>query len=94
MRRCRTGSLGVAKARLLADAAKPRPGCVRRDETLLVGNAQGLRVDAAKSMLEFWKARANPDDADDAEQRRFEARAVFLSQTLDGMWRLDGMLPG
>ncbi len=81
------------KARLLADAAKHAPNEFARDESLLVGNARGLRVDAAKSMLEFWKARANPDDADDAEQRRFEARAVFLSQTLDGMWRLDGMLP-
>ena len=89
-----SGSLGVAKARLLADAAKHAPAAFARDEALLVGNAQGLRVDAAKSMLEFWKARANPDDAGDAEQRRFEARAVFLSQTLDGMWRLDGMLPG
>ncbi len=87
------GSLGAAKARLLADAAKHAPDAFVRDESLLVANAQSLRVDAAKSMLEFWKARANPDDADDAEQRRFEARAVFLSQTLDGMWRLDGMLP-
>ncbi len=88
------GVVGGCQGAALADAASHAPDEFARDETMLVANARGLRVDVAKSMLEFWKARANPDDADDAERRRFEARAVFLSQTLDGMWRLDGMLPG
>ena len=56
----------------------------------LVDKAKGLRVDQAKRMLEFWKDLANPDDAIDDAERKFQARSVFLSQTLDGMWRLDG----
>jgi hypothetical protein len=86
------GTLGAAKAQLLAGAAKHAPDVFARDESGLVDKAKGLRVDQAKVMVEFWKAHANPDEARDEHERQFQARSMFLSQTLDGMWRLDGLL--
>jgi hypothetical protein len=88
-----SGALGAAKAGLLADAARHAPEVFAADEAGLVDKALGLRVDQATKMLEFWKNLANPDDAVDDQERKFQARSVFVSQTLDGMWRLDGLLP-
>ena len=87
-----SGELGAAKAQLLAGAAKHAPDAFVDDESGLLAKAKGLRVDQTKVMLEFWKAHANPDYAQDEHECQFQARSVFLSQTMDGMWRLDGLL--
>ena len=89
-RRSRPVSWVPRRSALLADAAKHAPEVFASDEAGLIDKAMGLRVDQAKVMVEFWKDHANPDDEVDEHERQFQARSVFLSQTLDGMWRLDG----
>ncbi len=86
------GSLGAAKVRLLANAAAQAPELFAAHEAVLVEEALALRVDQVAHALAFWAAHANPDGAADRAARRHERRAVHLSQTLDGMWRLDGIL--
>ena len=77
-----SGDLGAAKAGLLADAARHAPEVFASDESGLVDKAKGLRVDQAKRMLEFWKDLANPDDAIDDAERKFQARDRVLVPNL------------
>ncbi len=86
------GSLGTEKARLLARAAKAAPERFAVDETLLVQQASTLRVAQLRKALEFWVARADPDGAEADDAHHHAARGVHLSQTFEGMWRLDGQL--
>ncbi len=54
--------------------------------------ASTLRVAELRKALEFWLARADLDGAEDADAHHHAARGEHLSQTFEGMWRLDGQL--
>jgi hypothetical protein len=86
------GQLGLAKVRLLAAAAGQAPELFASEEAFLVEQVVRLRVDEAAKVLAYWSALANPDGTADRHARQHEARRLHLSQTIDGMWRLDGDL--
>ena len=88
----RAGTLGVAKARLLQDAQSALPEAFAAAEPFLVEQVTKLRVDQARRFLAVWRAMADPDaTGDDAEKLRAR-RGLHLSETMNGMWRLDGEL--
>jgi hypothetical protein len=87
------GDLGMAKLRLLAEAERLAPEAFARDESMLVTDAVGLRVDETKRLLAFWLAHVNPESDDERNERRHRDRNVHLSQTFQKGWVLDGDLP-
>ena len=86
------GTLGVAKVRLLAEAAREAAEPFTAQESFLTGEVQRLTVADAARFLTAWRARANPDGAQDRAAKQHDERSVHLSQTFGGMWRLDGAL--
>jgi Domain of unknown function (DUF222) len=79
--------------RLLADTWHPDLAEVfARDEQMLVGWASNLAHRDFKMVLATWRLHADPDGADRSEQDRFDSRKLHLSELLDGMGRLDGLL--
>ncbi len=89
---CRSGRLGQAKARLLADAARQAPDTFAQHESFLVEQVEGLRVDEAAKALAFWARHANPDGAAERDAKHHADRSVHLSSSFNGMWLLNGKL--
>lgn len=87
------GDLGLAKVRILAEAAHRAPEPFIRDEPMLVRDVIGLRVDEAKRLLAFWLAHANPESDTQRSDRVYCGRNVHLSQTFQNGWALNGDLP-
>lgn len=87
------GVLAESALRLLADTWQPDLADVfARDEQMLVGWAVNLAHRDFKMVLATWRLHADPDGADRSEQDRFDSRKLHLSELLDGMGRLDGLL--
>jgi hypothetical protein len=87
------GVLAESALRLLADTWHPDLADVfARDEQMLVGWASNLAHRDFKMVLSTWRLHADPDGADRSEQDRFDSRKLHLSELLDGMGRLDGLL--
>lgn len=87
------GELSESALRLLADAWRPDLADVfARDEQMLVGWALQLAHRDFKLVLATWRLHADPDGAARSEQDRFDSRKLHLSELLDGMGRLDGLL--
>lgn len=86
------GKLGQAKVRLLAHEAHEVPDAFARDEAFLVGVIADLRVDEAARALAHWHAHVDPDGTRENTERQRERRGVHLSQSLGGLWHLDGRL--
>jgi len=57
-----------------------------RDEDVLVDSAMELRFEAFCRAVAYWEQLADPDGADDAEDRRTARRQVQLSQSFGGMF--------
>jgi hypothetical protein len=58
----------------------------------LLAHARDLPADQFATVCRHWLALAD-QDGDDAERRRFGRRKFHLTQTLDGTWKVDGVLP-
>jgi hypothetical protein len=87
------GELSESALRLLADAWRPDLAAVfARDEQMLLGWALNLAHRDFKLVLATWRLHADPDGAAQSEQDRFDSRKLHLSELLDGMGRLDGLL--
>ncbi len=66
-----------------------RPGteaALKRDESLLVRQAQRLRFEHFARALASWDHHADPEGTEDAEMARRERRDVFLASSFEGMW--------
>ena len=63
-----------------------------RDEQMLVGWALNLAHRDFKMVLDTWRVHADPDREERTAEDRFDSRKLHLSQLLDGMGRLDGLL--
>ncbi len=87
------GDLAESALRLLARAWHPDIAAVfDRDETMLVGWALNLAHRDFKMVLDTWRVHADPDRAERTAQEQFDSRSLHLSELLDGMGRLDGLL--
>ncbi len=87
------GVLAESALRLLADAWHTDiADTFARDEQMLVGWALNLPHRDFKLVLNTWRMHADPDGAERTDQERFDSRKLHLSELLDGMGRLDGLL--
>lgn len=57
-----------------------------RDEEMLVMQGSTLRYDSFVRALAYWKQLADPDGADEADERRLGRRDVYLESSFRGMW--------
>ena len=81
------GELAEAHARALAGARTPATATrFAADEAMLVGLGTTLGYPDFARALAYWAQLADPDGAEDADDRRRAARRVHLSPTLDGSW--------
>lgn len=91
----RAGRLGASKVALLARASGRSEASAKafeRDEALLVEHAQKLTVDQLAVLLREWLARVDAEADDDDDTAKHQRRRLHLSELLDGMWRVDGLL--
>lgn len=87
------GELSEAGLRLLAGAWSPGIAeAFSRDEALLLRWTQRLPFRDARTLVDTWVARADPERAEAAEQERFDRRRLHLSELMDGMVRGDFLL--
>ncbi len=87
------GILSESALRLLADTWRADLADVfARDEQLLVGWALNLTHRDFKMVLNTWRLHADPDGSAKSAREQFESRQLHLSELLDGMGRLDGLL--
>ena len=87
------GILAESALRLLADIWRADLADVfARDEAMLVGWALNLTHRDFKMVSATWRLHADPDGSTKSAQDRFESRKLHLSELLDGMGRLDGLL--
>jgi hypothetical protein len=87
------GDLADSAVRLLARAWHPDIADVfARDEMMLVGWAMNLAHRDFKMVLDTWRLHADPERAERTAQEQFDSRSLHLSELLDGMGRLDGLL--
>ena len=63
-----------------------------RDEAILVDLAGELSWRAFHRAVTYWRQLADPDGVEVDAATRHAARRLHLSQTVDGMWVLDGYL--
>ena len=59
---------------------------------MLVGWAQRLALHDFKIVLSSWVANADPDRIERTAQDRYDARRLHISELLDGMHAVDGLL--
>ena len=57
-----------------------------RDEEMIVGRAKKLRYESFVKTAAYWGQLADPDGAEDLENRRRDRRDVYLESSFEGMW--------
>jgi hypothetical protein len=65
---------------------------LQRDEAMLAAEAARLPAGLFDKVLAYWLQHADPDGTEDDAGARRERRHLFLSRTLDGCFKLDGLL--
>lgn len=72
-----------AIAALRVDATE---AALARDEEMLVMQGSTLRHDSFVRALAYWSQLADPDGAEEADERRLGRRDVYLESSFRGMW--------
>jgi hypothetical protein len=87
------GHLGMDHAQVIANTIRGLDYDLALDlEGFLADHAAGLTVDELKTVATELLAAAAPEHSDDEAGRKRAAQRLHLSETLGGMWRLDGWL--
>jgi Domain of unknown function (DUF222) len=71
---------------------EPVRSAFARDEAELVERASTRPYEELGRMLGYWKDTVDPDDAEAKAEKAHDQRRLHLSQSMDGMWYLDGLL--
>jgi len=87
-----TAAITFPAVQMLSIAAETHPDVFVRDESMLVEQAKLLTPSSLRTALDYWRQAADGDAGAAAAERKFQRRKLFISQTLDGMVRLDGDL--
>lgn len=87
-----SGNITYPAAQMLSIAAGDHPEVYARDESMLVEQAKQLSPSSLRTALDYWRQAADGEVEAEVAERRFRRRKLFISQTLDGMVRLDGDL--
>ncbi len=87
------GDLGIDHAQVIANTIREQDYDLALDmEGFLAEHAAGLTVEQLKTVAAELLAAAAPETSDDDAARKRAGQRLNLSETLDGMWRLDGWL--
>ncbi len=87
------GELAESALRLLAVAWHPSIAEVfARDEEMLAAWAVQLPFDDFRKVLEAWRMHADPNREERTAQERFDSRRLSVSELMDGMAAVDGLL--
>lgn len=88
------GQVGVAQAQAIARHHRNArtSDALARDEGLLVEHARALPWRSFVRVLAYWAQLADPDGCESGAEDRRHRRHLHLSQTIEGMWVLDGVL--
>jgi len=87
------GDIGAAHVRTLAAARRPATEeQFARDEEMLVGQAKELPFRHFARAVDYWAQLADAQGEDDKAQAQHDRRRLHLSQSIDGVWFLDGVL--
>ena len=87
------GELAESALRQLAETwCEQVADAFAHDEAMLLRWAQRLSFDDLRVTLATWRMHVDPDSEERTAQERFDARKVHLSELLDGMGQLDGVL--
>ena len=87
------GAIGEAQVDLLAGARKGVGGAMfDPDEAFLVSEAKDLHHRDFVRVMAYWLQAADPDGVEQDAHAERDSRRFHLSESLDGMWFLDGVL--
>jgi hypothetical protein len=87
------GDLGIDHAQVIAATIREQDYDLALDmEGFLAEHAAGLTVEQLKTVAAELLAAAAPETSDADAAKKRAAQRLSLSETLDGMWRLDGWL--
>lgn len=87
------GEVGEAHVEPLAGVRRQVGGeMFDPDEAKLVEHARSLNYRDFRRVLAYWVQAADPDGAERDAQAQRDARRLHVSQSIDGMWFLDGVL--
>jgi hypothetical protein len=86
------GSLAFDQVRQLVQTQQANSAAFAQHEQTLVEAVAALPVVATSRALSYWRQAVDHQAAEADAEEQFERRRVHLSQTFEGMWRLDGWL--
>ncbi len=87
------GQLGMDHAQVIANTIRGLGYDLALDmEGFLADHAAGLTVEQLKTLAAELFAAAAPESSDEEAARKRAAQHLNLSETIGGMWRLDGWL--
>ncbi|MDH3730021.1 MAG: HNH endonuclease [Acidimicrobiia bacterium] len=84
------GDISFDHARLLASASVDHPERFEEDHKVLIDAAKDLSPTNLRQALDYWRQAHDAEASEVEHERRFDRRKLYSSQTLDGMWRIDG----
>jgi hypothetical protein len=81
------GQIGSAQVDLIAGCRQPATEeALARDEAMLVTQGALLPYAAFARAIAYWKQLADPDGAEEDDEKRRERRDVYLEKSFGGMW--------
>lgn len=88
----RAGEIRVEHVRELALCRRVAEKAFATYEETLVEHAMTMCYDDFVRVCAYWRQVHDPDGSERSARRRYQRRHLFLNQTLDGSWVLNGML--
>ena len=81
------GDITAAQVDVIADLrSDSTENALARDEEILVSHASTMRYDVFVRATAYWKQLADPDGAEEDDERRRSRRDVYLDSSFGGMW--------
>ena len=88
----REGALATDQVRQLMVAQTADPDMFAANEEMLVDTVAPLGIIDCGRALDYWREVVNRDVAEADQEKLHSRRRIHLSQTFEGMFRLDGYL--
>jgi hypothetical protein len=87
------GRLNVAHVERIAAACGPATADLfARGEQIMVESAVALTYRQFQRVVAYWEQQADPDGVELDADRQHQRRHLYLSQSIDGLWFLEGRL--
>jgi hypothetical protein len=86
------GDIDRPRVAMLLAAARVAPDSFRRDEEVLLDAVSGLSMGDARRAVDYWRQAADAEAAVAAQEQLHARRRLSISETFEGMVRIDGNL--